>query len=139
MVHEKELFLIRLMKITDALIIALSFYLAFFLGMKLRQSLVGLPLAFAPSNDIEGAMIFLKNHLWLVLITIPAWIGLMSADGVYENFRTKLLIEISWRIFRTGLLSVVIMGSVVFIFQMTLTSRLYVAVFAVLTALTSSF
>jgi exopolysaccharide biosynthesis polyprenyl glycosylphosphotransferase len=130
MVHEKELFLIRLMKITDALIIALSFYLAFFLGMSLRQSLVGLPLAFAPSNDAEGAMIFLKNHLWLVLITIPAWIGLMSADGVYENFRTKLLIEISWRIFRTGLLSVVIMGAVVFILQMTLTSRLYVAVFA---------
>ena len=60
MVYEKELFLIRLMKITDALIIALSFYFAFFLGMTLRQNLVGLPLAFAPSNDIEGAIIFLK-------------------------------------------------------------------------------
>jgi len=130
MVHEKEVFLIRLMKITDAFIIALSFFLAFFFGMALRQSLVGLPLAFAPSNDIEGALIFLKNHLSLVLITIPAWISLMSLDGVYQNFRTKLYIEIIWRVFRTGLLSVVVMGSVAFILKMTLTSRLYVAAFA---------
>ncbi|MBN1779936.1 sugar transferase [bacterium] len=130
MVHEKEIFLVRLMKITDALIITLSFFLAFFVTMSARQHFLGAPLAFGPSNDLEGSLFFLKNHLSLVLITIPAWISLMSLDGVYQNFRTKLFIEIAWRIFRTGLLAIVVMGSVVFLLKMTLTSRLYVAVFA---------
>ncbi|MBN2102756.1 sugar transferase [bacterium] len=130
MVHEKEVFLIRLMKITDAFIIVLSFFMAFFIGIVLRQKLIGLPLPFAPSSEIERPLFFLKNHLSLMLITIPAWISLMSLDGVYQNFRTKLYIEIVWRIFRTGFLSVLVMGSIVFILKMTITSRLFVAVFA---------
>jgi exopolysaccharide biosynthesis polyprenyl glycosylphosphotransferase len=131
MLHEKELFLIRLMKIVDAIIIAIAFFLAFFIGIALRQRFMGSVFAFAPSNDLEGAIFFLKNHLSLVLVTIPAWIGLMSWDGVYQDFRTKLFIEIAWRVFRTGVISVVIMGSIVFLLKMTLTSRLYVAVFAI--------
>jgi len=130
MVREKEIFLVRLMKITDAIIIAISFVVAYFITLGVKQSLNLGTLAFAPSISLRGVIFFLQNHLWLVLVTIPIWVSLMSLDGVYKDFRTKIFIEILWKIFRTGILSIVVLGSVVFLLKMTLTSRLYVGIFA---------
>ena len=131
MLREKEIFLVRLMKFADAITIIISFIVAYFFTLGLRDFLQLGPLAFAPSLSFGGALFFLRNHLWLVLITVPSWISLMSVDGVYENFRTKLFIEIMWRVFRTGLVSILFLGSGVFLLKMTLTSRLYVGMFAV--------
>jgi exopolysaccharide biosynthesis polyprenyl glycosylphosphotransferase len=130
MVREKEIFLVQLMKISDALVIVISFIVAYFITLGLKQFLDLGPLAFATSVSLSGALFFLKNHLWLVLITIPVWISLMSVDGVYDNFRTKLFIEIVWRVLRTEILSMLALGSGVFILKMTLTSRLYIGIFA---------
>lgn len=130
MIREKEIFLTRLMKFTDILIIGLSFITAYFITLILKQYFDLGQLAFAPSFSFQGAFYFLKNHVWLVLVTIPSWISLMSVDGVYLNFRTKPFIEISFRILRTGILSLLVLGSAVFILKMTLTSRFYVITFA---------
>jgi len=127
MVREKEIFLIRLMKLSDAFMIAVSFVLAYFLTLLFRGAFELGPLAYAET----GTRGFFVKHVWLVLMTIPAWIGLMSADRVYSDFRTKLFIEIAWRVFRTGLLSILFLGSGVFLLKMTMASRLYVATFAV--------
>jgi exopolysaccharide biosynthesis polyprenyl glycosylphosphotransferase len=127
MFREKELFLIRLMKLTDALMIAVSYVVANFVTLFVRH------LAdFEPLSHTEGDIPYLlKAHFWLVVITIPAWIRLMSAAGVYANFRTKLFIEICWQVLRTGVASLFVLGSVVFILKMELTSRMYIAVFVV--------
>jgi exopolysaccharide biosynthesis polyprenyl glycosylphosphotransferase len=130
MLREKEAFLTRLMKIADALIIAVAFVLAYFITLGLKRSLDLGPLAFATTVSFSGMVFFLRNHITLVLITIPTWISLMSIDGVYANFRTKLFIEILWRVLRTGVASLLVLGSGVFLFKMNLTSRMYVAVFA---------
>lgn len=126
------------MKMSDALVVSVAFVLSYFITLGLKQSLDLGPLAFAPSVSFSGMVFFLRNHIALVLITIPTWISLMSMDGVYSNFRTKLFIEILWRVTRTGVASLFVLGSGVFLFKMILTSRLYVAVFAV-TALFSLF
>ena len=131
MLREKEVFLIRLMKFSDAVIIFLSFILAYFISLGIRDFFNLGPLAFAPELSLTGASYFLLNHVWLVLIAVPAWITLMSVDDVYENFRTKLFIEILWRILRTGAATLLFIGSGIFLFKMTLTSRLYIAVFVV--------
>jgi exopolysaccharide biosynthesis polyprenyl glycosylphosphotransferase len=125
MLREKERFIIRLMKVTDALVIAASFIVAYFVTLFVRQVGDFGPLAYAE----RGIPNFLKAYFWLAVVTIPAWIRLMSADGVYTNFRTKLFIEICWRVLRTGVASAFVLGSVVFILKMELTSRMYVAVF----------
>ncbi len=130
MVREKELFIIRLMKITDTAVIAISFFAAYFITLGVKQYLDLGELAFASDFSLGASFRFLSNMIWLVFITVPAWVYLMSMDGVYENFRTKLLIEIIWRVLRTGLVSILVLGSVVFLLKMTLTSRLYVAIFA---------
>ncbi len=130
MVHEKEIFIVRLMKITDAAVIALSFWLALFFTIVLKKYFNLGELAFAPSLSLRDSIFFLQNHLWLVLVTIPAWIALMSVDGAYDNFRTNMFIEIMWKVFRCGIGSLIVLGSVVFILKMRFTSRLYIAVFA---------
>jgi len=130
MVRDKEIFFIRLMKLTDAVTIVIAFGVAFFVTMGLRRYMDLGPMAFAPDMTLSGAFYFLRNHLWLVLIAVPVWVGLMSSDGVYMNFRTKAFVEIMWRVFRTGLLSILLMGSGIFLLKMTLTSRFYVGIFA---------
>ncbi len=118
------------MKITDAIAIAISFIAAYFITMGVKQFLELGPLAFGHSISFSSLFFFLSNHLWLVLITVPTWVSLMSIDDVYKNFRTKIFIEILWRLFRTGIVSILVLGSVVFLLKMTLTSRLYVGIFA---------
>ena len=132
MLREKEIFLIRLMKVSDALVITVAFVLAYFFTIGIKQTLNLRPVAFATTVSFSGVVFFLRNHIALVLVTIPTWISLMSMDGVYSNFRTKLFIEILWRVMRTGVASLFVLGSAVFIFQMQLTSRFYVAMFAAL-------
>jgi len=115
------------MKMTDALAITLSFFTAFYITLAVRSSFELGPLAYAE----EGPLSFFIKHIWLVLITVPSWIGLMSLDGVYNDFRTKVFVEIIWKVLRTGLISVLFLGSGAFLLKMTLTSRLYVAIFAI--------
>ena len=129
MVREKEAFLIRLMKLSDAAVIGLSFVGAFYFTLALKKYLGLRALSFAPSTDLRGLAFFLKNHILLVVVTIPAWISLMSVDSVYANFRTKPLIEILWRILRTGSIALLVLGSAVFLMKMELTSRMYILVF----------
>lgn len=126
MVREKELFFVRLMKATDILVIAASFFIAYFITLIIRDMFDLGPLAYADG----GIFYFYLRHLWLIMITIPAWIGFMSLDNVYEDFRTKIYLEILWKVFRTGLISVLLLGSGVFLLKMVLTSRLYVGIFA---------
>jgi exopolysaccharide biosynthesis polyprenyl glycosylphosphotransferase len=127
MVREKELFLVRLMKVTDSLVIVVSFIVSYLITLSIRKMLNLGPLVY----EDEGILSFYLNHSWMVLITILAWISLMSLDGVYSNFRTKPFIEIVWRALRTGLLSILFLGSGVFLLQMKLTSRQFVATYAI--------
>lgn len=131
MVREKELFLVRLMQATDVLMIIIAFVSAYFVTLFLKIFFDLGPLAFATTLSLEGVLYFLQNHLWLVVITIPTWIGLMTLDGLYKEIRTKLFLEIMWKVIRTGLVAVLFLGSGVFLLKMTLTSRLYVGIFAV--------
>ncbi len=131
MVREKELFFIRLMKITDVVMILISFVIAYFVTLWVRPFFTTGGMAYATQISLDGAIYFLENHIWLVLIMIPVWISLMSIDGVYIGFRTKIFIEILWKVFRTCIVSIIVLGYVVFLLKMTLTSRLYVAVFAI--------
>jgi exopolysaccharide biosynthesis polyprenyl glycosylphosphotransferase len=130
MVSEKETLIIRLMQVTDALVIGSSFWIAFLITIGLKKYFNLGHLAFAPTLSPQDSILFLKYHLWLVLVTIPVWIGLMTLDNSYKNFRTKLFGEIIWKVLRTGVVSLVVLGSVVFVLKMEQTSRLYVAVFS---------
>ncbi len=133
MVREKELFVIRMMKITDAFVIIISFIASFFISIWFRSLVDWTAITFDPEISIYSTYNFLMYHLWVLLISVPAWITLMSLDSVYLDFRTKLFVEISWRVVRTGIITVLFMGSGIFLLQMKFTSRFYVAIFTITT------
>lgn len=123
MIREREQFLIRLMKIADGFIIAISFFVAYFITAYIRQSL---GLVFWGSLTE-----FLNNYVWLGILAIPIWITAMSYYNVYDDFRTKPFPEILWSVVWTGGMSVLFLGSATFIFKIAQTSRSYIAVFVI--------
>lgn len=126
MIREKELFLIRLIKITDAFIILISFIASYFITFYIRKS-VGV-------QFWENFESFFQKYFLLGIIAVPVWISAMSFYGVYRNFRTKTFPETLWKFIQSGGLTVISLGSITFIFKMHLASRSYIAVF-ILTAI----
>ena len=123
MIREREIFLIRMMKVTDALVILLAFSLSYFITFYIRKSL-GIIFWINFWN-------FIQTYLALGIIAVPIWIATMTYYGVYEKIRTKPFSETMWNIVRTGFMTVVFVGSATFIMKMQIISRSYIAVFIV--------
>lgn len=121
MIREREIFLIRLMKTLDGVVICIAFSLAYFITSYIRSTL-GLTF-WLDFGD------FLQEFLWLALISVPVWLFTMSYHGGYKDFRTKPMSDTLWNIVWSGGLTVVFLGSATFILKMQLASRSYIAVF----------
>ncbi|MFH1942207.1 MAG: sugar transferase, partial [bacterium] len=121
MIRERELFLIRLMKIIDSVVIFASFCLSYYLTTVIRKYL-GLV------YWINFAY-YIQSFFLLGLVAVPIWISTMSYYGVYKDFRTKPLSNTLWNLILSGGLTVIFLGSVTFIVKMQFASRSYVAVF----------
>jgi len=128
MIKEYEAFLKKMMIFADVLIVAGSFILAYFVRKNI-YSFYRLDLF--PSRVVMGTIHPLDKYLWLLLIVLPVWYGLLSLQGLYESFRTRRLTQIVWIIIKTGFLATLITGTLIFIFKLTYVSRIFVALFSV--------
>lgn len=135
MVREREAFIGSLIKLVDALIILVAFIISYFVSLYLREGLALGEMAFAISMDIEGLMHFTQKNALLLVGHIPAWIIVMSVQGVYKDFRSKQLGRVSYEILQSSFITSLLLGSLIFIFKMTLTSRLFVAVYTIVTVI----
>jgi exopolysaccharide biosynthesis polyprenyl glycosylphosphotransferase len=127
MIKEYEAFLKKMMIFADMLVVAGSFVLAYFVRKNIYASY---KLDFFPSRVVIGTIYPLDSYLWLLLIIIPLWYGLLSFQGLYESFRTKRLTNIVWIIVKTGFLATLITGTVIFILKLTYVSRIFIFFFA---------
>jgi len=123
MIKEYEAFLKKMMIFADVLIVACSFILAYFL----RENIyLFYKLDLFPSRVVMGTIYPLDKYLWLLLIIIPVWSGLLSVQGLYESFRTKRFTEIVWIIMKTGFFATLITGTFIFIFKLNYVSRIFI-------------
>lgn len=127
MIKEYEAFLKRMMIFADLLIVAISFILAYFLRGNIY---LFYKLDLFPSRVVMGAIYPLDKYLWLLLIILPVWYGLLSSQGLYESFRTKKLTNTVWIITKTGVLATLIIGTLIFIFKLTYVSRVFMFLFS---------
>jgi len=127
MVKEYEAFLKKMMIIVDIFVLVVSFILAYILR---RNIYVFYRLDLFPSRIVMGSIYPLDNYLWLLLIILPVWSGLLNFQGLYDSFRTKKFIEISWIILKTGFLAGLIVGTLIFIFKLTYVSRIFMFFFS---------
>jgi len=130
MIKEYETFLKKMMAITDVLVITGSFILAYFLRKNIYSFY---KLDLFPSKVVMGTIHPLDKYLWLLLIILPVWYGLLNFQGLYDSFRTKRLAEIFWIIIKAGFFATLITGSLIFIFKLTYVSRIFVVLLSVIT------
>ena len=134
MVREKEIFLKNILQIIDLMVISVSFFAAFQLMGIVRGKLNLGGMAFAPSFDLRGALFFFEKNLLIFFSAILFWLLFLSFFGVYKNFRTNSYRNILWGIVQSGIAATLAIGSVVFLAKMTLTSRLFVGLFSLVSA-----
>ena len=133
MVAEKEIFLRGVARVLDFLFIIVSFVLAYFFDEFVRAIIQVSEKAYAISPTFDGLMYFTSRNMWMMLIFPPMWMLFLSFLGLYDDFRTKRFKQLSTIILKASLLAGIAAGSVVFILQAALTSRLFIAVYTVTT------
>lgn len=130
MFREKESILQRTTLLLDAGILACAFYLAFYLRGRvgLFDSLKFLPLKkFAGSSTASA-----QDYILVLLIVIPVWCFIFYINGMYRSMRTRRLGEFVWTVFKSFFFAVLAFGAIVFIFRLTFISRLYFAIFVII-------
>lgn len=135
MVKEKEAFIINIMKMFDVIVVMFSFVAAYFIDYFFRFVYDFRDMAFAISPNLEGFLYFSNKNLPLTLSIVPIWLMLLTFLGAYQDFRTRPFRKELIIILKSAALSVIVFGSIFFILQMKFTSRLYIGIFTVTTAL----
>jgi len=130
MIREYEAFLKKMMVLTDVLVVAGSFILTYFLRKNIYSFY---KFDLFPSRVVMGTIHPLDKYLWLLLIILPVWYGLLNFQGLYDSFRTKRFTEIVWVITRAGFLATLITGTLIFIFKLTYVSRIFVVLLSLIT------
>ncbi|KAA3612265.1 MAG: sugar transferase [Calditrichaeota bacterium] len=135
MVREKEAFLRSLIKVLDTTIILISFFISYFVSFYLREAFGFGDMAFAISADLSGFLFFAEKNIILWVSYIPAWIIVMGTQGAYHDIRTKTIPVQAFAVIKTAFITTLILGAIIFLFKMKLTSRLFVGTYTSVTIL----
>ncbi len=85
-------------------------------------------------GDVNSKLDPLTNYLWLLLIILPCWMTLLHYKGRYLPMAASGLPELTWFVFRTGVLSAAAMALVLYATKYPL-SRIFVSFNAIFGAL----
>lgn len=109
MLKERAKILRRLMIIADMAIVALSFFICYYLKIVFRD--------FQP----------LEVYLWFLLILLFIWSFLLHRAGVYKSFRTRHLSEIFFGIFKSAFFGLLILSGAVYFLKIPDINRNFIA------------
>ncbi|OQX95766.1 hypothetical protein B6I21_03730 [candidate division KSB1 bacterium 4572_119] len=135
MVKEKEALIANIMKTIDAVVIILSFIASYFIDYFVREIVDFQYMAYAIAPTLEGFLFFARKNFTLTMAIIPTWLILLNLFKAYKDFRMRPFVMELKIVIKASLLSVLVFGSIFFIMQMKLTSRLYMIVFIITSAL----
>ena len=118
MLRQKALLFSRVAMVGDALIVAAGFLVSYWL----RQG----PLR----GSFDDVTLFpLKDYLWALVLAVPIWIGMLWRSGIYSSLRTKTWVEIAGAILWSGIVTTVVLGTVLFLLKIPYFSRTFVILF----------
>ncbi len=135
MVEEKEAFIANILKTMDVIIVAISFVASYFIDDFVRSVTHFQEMAFAIEPTFQGFLYFADKNIILTLSVIPTWIILLNTFGAYRDFRLRSFGKVLVIIIKAAFFSILVFGSIFFLTQMKYTSRLYIGIFTVTTAL----
>jgi exopolysaccharide biosynthesis polyprenyl glycosylphosphotransferase len=108
MLKERETVFRRFLIFVDVCVIALAYLAAYFL----RETID------------EGHISLTKFGLALVF-AIPYWCLTLYANGMYQSMRTRTYLEILWGVVKAGVVTFLMLGTVIFLFKLQFMSRLF--------------
>ncbi len=128
MVKEKEAFLGSVAKVVDSLCIVISFVGSYFITFYIRDIYALGEMAYAISPNLYGLFYFAQKNVIIVVSSIPIWLLLLSALGSYKDIRTRTFARESATILTAAAFATLGFGSLIFLFKLTLTSRLFIGI-----------
>ena len=132
MVQEKEAFLGHVVKLIDAISILIAFILSYFFTVWLRN-IYGLgEMAYAIAPNLQGFLFFSKKNIIHIVLFIPIWLIFLSLQDAYKDIQIRPFSKELIIILKSGIFASLTLGSLIFIFKMTLTSRLFIGIYSVL-------
>lgn len=96
----------------------------FFIAYSLRQSAV-----FVSVMRVEGPILEARAYLWMLLIAIPLWLILLKAYKAYEPQHNVSNFDIIWIVFKTVIVGMLTLGTIIYFLKYSYISRLLVIVF----------
>ncbi len=133
MVKEKEAFLSNVTQVIDAFSIVVSFVFSYFISVFVRDYFDLGAMAYATSPDWQGLLYFVQKNAIIITSSVPAWLFFLSMHGAYKEIRTRSLPREIVIIIKSGVLATIAVGSIIFLFKLTLTSRLFIAINMIVT------
>lgn len=128
MVKEKEAFLSNVAQVIDAFSIVVSFIFSYFVSVFVRDYFELGAMAYATSPDWQGLLYFVRKNAVIITSSVPAWLFFLSMHGAYKEIRTRSLPHEIVIIIKSGILATIAVGSIIFLFKLTLTSRLFIGI-----------
>jgi exopolysaccharide biosynthesis polyprenyl glycosylphosphotransferase len=113
MLKEREAVIRKFMFVVDLSVVAAAYLVAFVMQ----------PLFSANTMSLQRHFVFL-------LLAAPLWGLTLYANGMFLSMRTRSYVEIVWAILKSAAISFWLLGTIVFLFQITYISRLFYILFA---------
>ncbi|MFQ5707564.1 MAG: sugar transferase [bacterium] len=135
MVQEKEAIVGNASRVIDALVIMIAFVVSYFISLYIRHVYQLGEMAHAIAYNWEGLVFFARKNAILIFSYIPIWLILLTKQGSYKDMRTKSVAKEILILLKAGALATVSLGSLIFLFKMTLTSRLFIGIYSATTIL----
>jgi exopolysaccharide biosynthesis polyprenyl glycosylphosphotransferase len=110
--------------IIQILIDVMSIILSFFVAYYLRQTSFIVSISAA-----EGPLFESGAYLWMLMIAIPLWLMLLKTYNAYEPQHTVSNFDIVWIIFKTVIVGMLTLGTVIYFLRYSYISRLFVLMF----------
>jgi exopolysaccharide biosynthesis polyprenyl glycosylphosphotransferase len=116
MLKEQEWLIHKTAIIVDAVIVALSFLIAYVL-----RDIISLPFL----RDLPP----FKEYFIIMVFVVPLWIILLEVFGVYEPMREKKFSMIFWSVLEASIAATLIFSMAAFLFKLEFLSRAFVMIF----------
>lgn len=125
-INPKELFLKQLVFILDSALLVASFVLAY----NLREAIdLFYHWDIFHSREVFETVKPLEQYLWLLLIMLPIWAGMLYARGGYQELRMKSYPRILWTLLQASVLSMLVFLTCLYLTKMHYISRAFLAMF----------
>ncbi len=128
MIKYKQVFIKQLVLLIDMASIIVAFLFTYYFRGQIHHfyhlNLITARKVLTPLRTIE-------DYLWLLLIILPIWLGVLHMMGAYHQMRTKTPRQISKIILKASLVGVLLFGSAVFLLRLQYVSRTFIILFSV--------